>query len=152
MSITDLIANDLTAALRVKDAARASALRMAKAALQRAEIAKRPAPFTDEDAVRALRGEVKKRAEAADLYRQGNRPELAAKEEAETRVLTVYLPAEADAATVRAAVAAAIAKLGATSLKDMGKVIGLVMKQLGSSVSGDQVSAVVREMLGGSGT
>ncbi len=70
MSITDLIANDLTAALRAKEAAKVSALRMAKAALQRAEIAKRPAAFTDEDAVKALRAEVKKSAEAAGVYRQ----------------------------------------------------------------------------------
>ena len=151
MSITDLIANDLTAALRAKEAAKVSALRMAKAALQRAEIAKRPAAFTDEDAVKALRAEVKKRAEAAGLYRQGNRPELAAKEEAEVVVLHAYLPVEADPAKVREAVRAAIARTGATGPKDMGKVIGAVVKELGSAVSGSQVSAVVKEMLGGGG-
>lgn len=149
MSITDLIANDLTAAIRAKDAAKVSALRMAKTALQRAEIAKRPSNFTDSDAVRTLRSEVKKRAEAAGLYRQGNRPELAAKEEAEVLVLNTYLPAEVDEAKVREAVRAAIARTGATGPKDMGKVIGAVVQELGSAVSGSQVSAVVKEMLGG---
>lgn len=148
MSIADLIANDLTAAIRAKDEVKVGALRMAKTALQRAEIAKRPAGLTDEDAVKTLRSEVKKRGEAIELYRQGGRPELAAKEEAEVVVLNVYLPAEADPAAVRAAAQAAIAKVGATGPKDMGKVIGLVLKQLGSTVSGDQVSAIVRELLG----
>lgn len=146
--ITDLIANDLTAALRAKDAAKVSALRMAKTALQRVEIAKRPGTFTDEDAVKALRGEVKKRAEAAGLYRQGNRPELAAKEEAEAVVLNAYLPAEVDPAMVRSAVVAAIARTGATGPKDLGKVIGAVVQELGSAVSGSQVSAVAKELLG----
>ena len=96
-----------------------------------------------------LRGMVKSRRESAGLYRQGNRPELAAKEEAEIAVIEGFLPAEMDAAALAQAVEAAIAETGAAGLKDMGKVMAALKAYHGAALDMARAGPLVRAKLGG---
>ena len=126
MALRDQFTDQLKTAMRAGDAPRVSTLRMILAKVQDADIAARPKgidKIPDEDVLSALRGMVKSRRESVDLYRQGNRPELAAKEEAEIAVIEHFLPQQMDTAASEQAVADAIAETGAASIKDMGKVM-----------------------------
>ncbi len=106
------------------DAPRTSTLRMVMAKMKDSDIAARPGPPLDDAAlVSMLRGMAKSRRESVDMYRQGNRPELAAKEEAEIAVIEAFLPQQMDEAAMAQAVQAAVAATGATTIKDMGKVM-----------------------------
>jgi hypothetical protein len=150
MTLVERITQDLTAAMKAQDAPRTSTLRMAKAALVNKEIEKHGA-LDDAEAVRVLQGLVKQREDSAEQYARGHRPELADKERAEIVVLRAYLPAEASAGDVAAAVEKAVAETGAGSPKDMGKVMKAALAALaagGKSVDGKRVSEAVRKRLG----
>lgn len=149
MSIKDDVTRDLTAAMKAQDAARTSALRMAKAALMNREIDKKGA-FDDAEAARVLHTLVKQREDAAAQFRQGNRPELADKEEAEAAVLRAYLPQEAGDDEIARAVDDAVASTGASSARDMGKVMKAALAALqagGKAVDGRKVNEAVRQRL-----
>jgi uncharacterized protein YqeY len=112
--------------MKAGDTARTSTLRMIIARLKDVDIAARPKGVDrvpDEDVLAMLRGMVKSRRESVDLYRQGNRPDLVAKEEAEIAVIESFLPQPMDEAAMRAAIEAAVAETGAAGIKDMGKVM-----------------------------
>jgi uncharacterized protein YqeY len=150
MTLVDRITQDLTAAMKARDAARTSALRMAKAALVNREIDKRGA-LDDADALKVLQGLVKQREDAAEQYAKGGRPELADKERAEMTLLRSYLPAEVTDEEIAAAVEKAVTETGASSAKDMGKAMKAAMAALsssGKSVDGKRVSEAVRKRLG----
>lgn len=149
--LAERIGEDLTAAMKAKDAARTGTLRMAKAALMNREIEKK-APLDDAEAVKVLQGLVKQREDSVFHFRKASRPELVRKEEAEIQVLKEYLPAEASDADVDAAVGAAIAETGAASPKDMGRAIKAALAALeaaGKPADGKRVSDAVRKRLGG---
>ena len=146
----ETLTKDLTAAMKARDAARTSVLRMAKAALKNREIEKGET-LDDAEVVKTLQGLVKQREDSAEQYDKAARPELAAKERAEIEVLKGYLPEGASEAEIDAAVAKAVEDTGATSPKDMGKVMKAAMAALaatGKAVDGKQVSALVRKKLG----
>jgi uncharacterized protein YqeY len=150
MSTAERVGQDLTAAMKAQDAPRVSTLRMAKAALKNREIEKREA-LDEGEAVRVLQGLVKQREDSAQQYDQAGRPELAEKERAEIVVLRAYLPQEASAEEVDAAVAQAIAETGALSAKDMGKAMKAALAILqagGKPVDGKKVNEAVRKRLG----
>jgi len=146
MPIVEQITQDLTAAMKAKDAPRTSALRMAKSALKNKEIDKK-APLDEAEAARVLQGLVKQREDSAQQFRQAGRGELALKEEAEIAVLKVYLPAEASDADIAAAVEAALGETGAASMKDMGKVIGALRGKYAGRMDFAKASALVKELL-----
>ena len=149
--LVDRITEDLTAAMKAKDAARTGTLRMAKAALMNREIEKK-APLDDAEAVKVLQGLVKQREDSVFHFRKASRPELVRKEEAEIQVLKEYLPAEASDSDVESAVEAAIKETGAASLKDMGRTVKAAMAALeagGTPADGKRVSDAVRKRLGG---
>lgn len=151
MTLTERLAQDLTAAMKAKDAARTSALRMAKAALVNKEIDKR-GPLDDAEAVRVLQGLVRQREDSIEQFRKGNRPELAEKEQAEIGVLRAYLPQEASDEEIAAAVEKAVAETGASSPKDMGKVMKAALALLQASqkpADGKRVNEAARKRLGG---
>lgn len=151
MALMERITNDLTASMKAQDAARTSVLRMAKAALKNREIEKRAA-LDEAEAVKVLQGLVKQREDSADQFRRGGRPELADKEEAEMAVLRAYLPQEASEADIQAAVAQAVSETGASSPKDMGKVMKAALARLqaaGQPADGKRVNEAVRRALGG---
>jgi uncharacterized protein YqeY len=151
MALTETLTKDLTAAMKAKDAARTSVLRMAKAALKNREIEKGEA-LDDDEIVKSLQSLVKQREDSAEQYDKAARSELAAKERAEIEVLKEYLPEGASEAEIEAAVARAIEETGAASPKDMGKVMKAAMGLLaatGKPVDGKQVNALVRKTLSG---
>ncbi len=151
MALMEKITADLTAAMKAQDAARTSVLRMAKAALKNKEIDKK-APLEDAEVVKVLQGLVKQREDSIEQFAKANRPELAAKEEAEREILRSYLPQEASEADIAAAVEKAVAETGAVSLKDMGKAMKAALALLvaaGAPADGKKVSEAVRKRLGG---
>ncbi len=151
MSLRDQFPEHLKAAMRAGDAPRVSTLRMILAKLKDTDIASRPkgVPLVPEDEIVAmLRGMAKSRRESVELYRQGNRPELAAKEEAEIAVIEAFLPQQMDEAATAQAVTAAIAETGATSVKDMGRVMAALKARHAASLDMARVGPMVRAKLG----
>ena len=150
MPLVDRINDDLKASMKAQDAARTSVLRMAKAALMNREIDKK-SPLDDEEAVKVLQGLVRQREDSVFQFRKANRPELVRKEEAEIEVLRSYLPAEASDAEIDAAVDKAMAETGATSAKDIGRVMKASLAALqaaGKPADGKKVNDAVRRRLG----
>lgn len=150
MTLVERITQDLTAAMKAQDAARTSTLRMAKAALMNKQIDKH-GTLDDAEAVRVLQALVKQRDDSAEQYAKGGRPELAEKERAEGALLKAYLPAEVSEAEVAAAVEKSVAETGATSPKDVGKVMKAALAALaagGKSVDGKRVNEAVKKRLG----
>lgn len=142
----------LKEAMLAKDAARVSAIRMITARLKDVDIAARPKGITqvpDEEVIAMLRTMVKSRRESVDLYRQGNRAELVAKEEAEIAVIEAFLPAQMDEAATAEAVKAAIAEAGATGVKEMGKVMAVLKAKYGAVLDMGRVGPMVKAQLGG---
>lgn len=132
------------------DAARTSALRMIQAKLKDADIAARPKGVTaipDDDIIAMLRSMIKSRRDAAALYIQGKRPELAAKEEAEIVVIEEFLPQTLTGPALDAAIAEAIAVTAAAGSKDMGKVIGALKAKHGGALDMAAVSPAVKAAL-----
>jgi uncharacterized protein len=149
MSLKDRIATDMTAAMKAQEAARLSALRMVKAAIQNREIDK-GGPLTDEELTKLFQSLVKQRRDSVEQYDKGNRPELADKERAEIRVIEEYLPRAATQEEIEQAVAEAIAETGADSVKQMGAVMKAAQGKLaGRSADGRAVSEIVKSKLGG---
>jgi uncharacterized protein len=141
----------LKEAMLAKDAAKTSTVRMILAKLKDVDIAARPSgvdKVPDEQVVAMLRSMVKSRRESVDLYRQGNRPELVAKEEAEIAAIESFLPQQMDEASIAAAVDAAVAEAGATSVKDMGKVMA-ALKKHGGALDMSKAGPLVKARLGG---
>ena len=152
MPLRDDFTAQLKTAMLAKDAPRVSTLRMITAKLKDTDIASRPKgidKIPDDEILAMLRGMVKSRREAVDLYRQGNRPELVAKEEAEIAVIESFLPAQLDDAAMDATVAAAIASTGAASIKDMGKVMAALKAQHGAALDMSRAGPLVRAKLAG---
>jgi uncharacterized protein YqeY len=149
MTLKDKIISDLTAAMKAKDAARTSTLRMLKSAISYREIEKGGA-LDDEELSKLLRSQVKQRRDSVDQYQKGGRPELADKETAEIAVIEAYLPQAASAEEIDLAVAAAISETGASSMKDMGAVMKATMVLLaGKNPDGRAVSETVKKKLAG---
>jgi uncharacterized protein YqeY len=146
---------DITAAVKTsmlaRDAERTSALRMIQAKLKDTDIAARPKGVTavpDDEIFAMLRSMIKSRRDAVALYRQGDREELAAKEEAEIAVIEEFLPQTLTGEALAAAIQEAIAATGATSAKEMGKVIGALKAKHGASLDMAVASAAVKAQLG----
>ncbi len=126
MSLRDQFTEQMKVSMKAGTSARTSTIRMIMARLKDIDIAARPKGIDkvpEEDIQSMLRGMVKSRRESVDLYKQGNRPELVAKEEAEIEVIESFLPQQMDDAAMAQAVADAVAATGAASIKDMGKVM-----------------------------
>ena len=150
MTLRERFTDAMKTSMRAGDAARTSTVRMIMAKVKDIDIAARPKGITavpDDDIIAALRGMVKSRREAVELYRQGNRPELADKEEAEIAVIGEFLPAQMDEAGLAAAVDAAIAETGATSIKDMGRVMAALKTSHGATLDMAAAGGLVRSKL-----
>jgi uncharacterized protein YqeY len=146
MSLRERIQADMTAAMRARDAERRDALRYMLAGIKNLEIDKR-GPLSEDDEIAWLRTSAKQRRDSIDLFRQGGRTELAEREEAQLRLLEEYLPQQMSEGELSAFVAAGIEETGATSPKDMGKVMGLLSARAGGRVDGKRLSTAVREAL-----
>lgn len=148
MALLDQLQKDMAEAMKARDEARLAALRMMKAALMKEKVDSMKE--LDEAAeLKVLNSLIKQRKDAADLYRQGGRPELADKEEAEIRLIESYMPASATDEEMAAAVEAALAETGAASSKQMGQVIAAARAKLaGKRIDGKRLSDLVKSRLG----
>ena len=152
MGLREGFTQGLKDSMKAGDAARTSTLRMILAKLKDVDIAARPKgvqAVPDDEVLAMLRGMVKSRRESVELYRLGNRPELAAKEEAEIAVIEGFLPRQMDDAALGEAVAAAVAETGATSVKDMGRVMAALKAKHGAALDMGRAGPLVRARLAG---
>jgi uncharacterized protein YqeY len=149
MKLIDRISGDIANAMRSRDQARLGALRMAKAALMNAEV-QRGRGLEDAEAQQVIVGLIKQRRDSIEQFRSGGRADLADKEAAEITVLEQYAPPPIDPAEIDRAVDAAIAETGATSAKDLGRVMKVVMSGFaGRAVDGKMINEAVRRRLAG---
>ena len=147
MPILDQLQKDLVAAMKAKEEARLSAIRMIKTALQKAA-ADSPKSVDEAAEQQILKGLVKQRVDAAEMFRKGGREEQAQKEDAEKKIIESYLPAAASEEEMQAAIDAAIAETGATTAKQMGVVMKAVQAKLaGKTVDGKFISEKVKAKL-----
>jgi uncharacterized protein YqeY len=149
MSLSDTIQKDMTDAMRSKDAAVLSTLRMMRAAIKNKEVEKR-GPLTDAEVQQVLSTLIKQRKDSIEQFTKGGRQELADKEAAEIQVIERYLPKEADEETLVKTVREAVAEAGSPSMKDMGTVMKAAMAKFAASglrVDGKRVSELVRQEL-----
>jgi len=150
MSLNEKIAGDLTAAMKAKDAARTSALRMLKAAVTNKGMVEKGRDLEDAEVLQVVASLVKQRRDSIEQFTKAGRTDLVDKETAEIAILEHYLPPAVSPEEIDAAVAAAIAETGAASVKDMGKVMKAVMPKLaGKNADGKAVNEAVRRKLGG---
>ena len=146
-ALEERIKADTVVALKAGDQRRTQALRLLTAALKKERIDAGATPDEAAELV-VLKRERKRRLEAADLYDKAGRADLAGQERYEEALIAVYLPAELGDDELAAIVEAAIAETGASSSKEMGKVMGVVMKKVAGRADGGAVNRLVRERLG----
>jgi uncharacterized protein len=147
MPLLDQIQKDMIAAMKSHEELRLDTLRMIKTALKKHEVDSMK-PLEESTELQILNMLVKQRHESADMFRKGNRPELADKEEAELKIIESYMPSSPTDAEMDSAVAAALAETGSTSIKQMGVVMKAAQARLaGKRVDGKALSERVRSKL-----
>ena len=147
MTLKDRVTEDMKAAMRAKDAARLSAVRLLLAAMKQKEVDERVV-LTDADVLGIIDKMVKQRRESIAQYEKAARQDLVDQEKFEIGVLSAYLPQQLGEAEVAQAVAAAVAESGAAGVKDMGKVMALLRPRLAGRADMGKVSALVKAKLG----
>ncbi|MCK9413511.1 MAG: GatB/YqeY domain-containing protein [Prolixibacteraceae bacterium] len=149
MSIFDQVNDDIRAAMLARDKERLEAVRNIKKVLLEAKTAKSGAEeLSDEDAIRAISKLAKQGRDSAEIYVQQKRSDLADFEMAQVKIYDAFLPRQMGGEELTAAVKAIIAACGATSMKEMGKVMGIATKELAGKVDGKLISEKVRSLLG----
>jgi len=150
MGLREQFTDQLKASMKAGDAPRTSTLRMIMAKLKDVDIAARPKGIDkvpDDEVLSALRGMVKSRRESVDMYKQGNRPDLVAKEEAEIAVIEAFLPQQMTEDAITQAVADAIVETGAASIKDMGKVMAMLRSKHAAALDMAKAGPIVKARL-----
>jgi hypothetical protein len=147
VNLQEKIQSHMAEAMRGKDQLRLSVLRMMKTAIKNKEVEKMKV-LDEGEAIAVLNTLVKQRKDSAEQFRAGGREEMALKEEAEIKIIEEYLPAAASEEDIRRAIGEAVQETGATSIKDMGKVMKATMSRLtGKTADGSRVSQLVKEKL-----
>ncbi len=147
MNLESKIQQDMKAALKAGDRTTLETLRGLLAQIKDERIKKRPAELSEDDILTVIQRAVKRRKESIELYRQGNRQDLVEKEQQELEILQKYLPEQLSRDEIMHIVNQVIEQVGATSIKDMGKVMGSVMKQVKGRADGKEIQQIVRERL-----
>ena len=145
MGIEEKINADVKASMLAKDAKRLEAVRAIKSAILLLKTS--PEGLTEDNAMKAIQKEYKKRKETYDIYVQQNRPDLAADELAQALIMEEYLPKQLSEDEITAIIKNAISETGASSAADMGKVMGVASKQLAGKTDGKAISTMVKELL-----
>ncbi len=149
MSLTEKIASDLIAAMKSKDKVALDAIRAAKTAFILARSEKgADTILSGEEELKIMQKLVKQRRESAAIYKEQNRPDLYEKEIQEADILEKYLPAKMSTEELTGNLQEIIARTGATSLADMGKIMSIATKELAGRAEGREISALVKELLG----
>ena len=147
MALEQQIQKDIMEAMKAHDESRLNATRSIKSEILLAKTSGAEHELSDADVLKIIQKLVKQRKESAELYTQGNRPELAEKELAEMKVMETYLPKALSEDEVRNILKEIVAEVGATSPKDMGKVMGAATKKLSGQADGKLISTIVKELL-----
>ncbi|MGV3773264.1 MAG: GatB/YqeY domain-containing protein [Verrucomicrobiales bacterium] len=147
MTMQEKLGQEIKAAMLAKDADRLGALRMLKSALGYVQMEKKVESLSDAEVVSVVQKEVKKRRDSVDQFEKGGRPELAAKELQEIKVLEIFLPKQLSPEELEQVVRATITELGATSKKDMGSVVKAVQAKVAGQADGKTVSGLVSKLL-----
>jgi uncharacterized protein YqeY len=149
MSLTEKVAKDLIAAMKARDKVTLEAIRAAKTAFLLAHSEKgTESVLTAEEEIKIIQKLVKQRRESAEIYKENNRPELYEKETTEADVLEKYLPAKMSDEELSNIIKAIITRIGAKSSSDLGKVMGVAVKEIAGKADGKQISAKVKQLLG----
>ncbi len=146
MSLKEKISQDLKEAMKAKDVAKRDALRLLSSAFKQIEVDERK-ELSDEDIIKIIQKQIKSRNDSASQYKEAGRDELAQKELDEIAYYEVYLPAQLSDEELESAVKSIIEKVGATTMKDMGKVMGMANKELSGSADGKRISECVKKAL-----
>ncbi|NOX89298.1 MAG: GatB/YqeY domain-containing protein [Calditrichaeota bacterium] len=147
MNLESKIQEDLKTAMKAGDRFKVETLRGLMAQIKDERIKLRPKELTEDNVLAVIQRAVKRRKEAIELYKQGNRQDLADKEQKELQLLREYLPEQLSGQEVINIVNQVIEQVGATSVRDLGKVMGAVMKQVQGKADGKEVQQIVRERL-----
>jgi uncharacterized protein len=145
MPTLEQISKELLESMKRRDSVRTSTLRMLVSSLRNKEVEKKT--LAEGDVLEVIQSEAKRRREAMEEYRKANRPDLAAKEESELKILQVYLPAGLSEAELRSLIQSAIQSAGAQGAKDIGRVMSVMMPQVKGRADGKQVQQLVKELL-----
>ncbi|MDT8419193.1 MAG: GatB/YqeY domain-containing protein [Desulfuromonadales bacterium] len=148
MSLQEQLTADMKEAMKARQVERLGTIRQLRSAIKNKEI-ELGQQLDDAAVISVISTQVKQRREAAQMYRENQRPELADKEEAELAVLQGYLPAQLDEEELKRIIAAVIAEVGAASLKEIGKVMPVVMARTKGAADGKLVNQLVRDLLAG---
>ena len=150
--LRDQIKSELVAAMKAKDEAKVSTLRMIGATLKDKDIAARPSGKTDgisdDEILSMFQTMIKQRKESIELYEKGGRADLAEKEKKEIEIISAFLPAQMDDEAVKSAIELEIQAVGASSIKDMGKVMGALRSKYAGQMDFGKASGIIKSMLG----
>jgi uncharacterized protein YqeY len=146
MSLREKITQDIKEAMKAKDIKKRDALRLLNSALKQIEVDERK-ELSDEDVIKIIKTQVKRRIDAASQYKDANREDLMQIELDEIAIYEPYLPAQLSDEQLDAQIQNIIEKVGASNMKDMGKVMGIATKELGSSADGKRISDCVKRLL-----
>lgn len=145
--LKDQIVSDLKQAMLARDEVRVSTLRMLKAAIMKFEVSGAKKEATNEDVIDLVKKELKARKDSSEQFRNGNRDDLADKEDAEAKILEAYMPEQMNEEQVRAIATEVVSNFGTVGPQDFGKVMGACMGKLKGQADGELVNKVVKELL-----
>lgn len=146
MSLKEQINNDIKTAMREKENVKRDALRLLTSAIKQIEVDERK-ELSDEDVIKIIQKQVKQRQEAMNQYRDAGREDLYEKEAAEAAIFETYLPKQLSDEDLQNALKAIIAEVGATSMKEIGKVMGAASKTLGATADGKRINECAKALL-----
>ncbi len=146
MSLKEKISNDLKEAMKTKDVAKRDALRLLSSAMKQIEVDERK-ELSDEDIIKIIQKQIKQREDSIEQYKKANREDLIEKEQTEIDYYKVYLPKQLSDEELQEEIKVVINEVGATSIKDMGKVMGTASKKLAGKADGKRISEVVKSIL-----
>lgn len=146
MTLKETITNDIKTAMKEKNNARRDALRLLSSAMKQIEVDERK-ELSDDDVIKIIQKQVKQRNDAMTQYRDAGREDLYEKEASEAAIFETYLPQQLSDEELEIALRAIIAETGASSMKEIGKVMGAASKRLGSSADGKRINECAKKIL-----
>jgi len=147
MSLQENVNEQLKAAMKAKDTVALESLRAIKTAIMMTQTQAGAKELTSDDEIKLVQKLVKQRKDSAEIFHQQGRLDLAAPEEAQIKIIEQFLPEQLDESAITEIVTAIIAKIGATGMQDMGKVMGMASKEMAGRADGKTISAIVRQKL-----
>lgn len=147
MSLQENVNEQLKAAMKAKDTVALESLRAIKTAIMMTQTQAGAKELTSDDEIKLVQKLVKQRKDSAEIFHQQGRLDLAAPEEAQIKIIEQFLPEQLDESAITEIVKAIIAKIGATGMQDMGKVMGMASKEMAGKADGKTISAIVRQKL-----